>query len=273
VKEATADRSGLWLPLLRRLTEVSPTWVVWKNVESALFGTGDIDCAAAQSEWPRIEEEFRLWAVERELGPVVVCRHIPGGLNLVAIPEAMQTFLEMGVKSTRIFRGSVLFTLDDLASLIEMDPRGFRRIRRGAEGFFKLLLNGTRWGGRPNWDGLRQKHVVELLQEDLEGARMAARLLGVAERAGVAGAERAASGGWDFPAMFTVDAWCLLRGLARPVVFLRRARFRLYTRTACPVVSAILGGKRMIPVDRDRWLSKVASRHLVYVDGLPKPGP
>jgi hypothetical protein len=74
-------------------------------VESALFGTRDIDCAAAQTEWPRIEE-YRLWAVERELGPVVVCRHIPGELNLVAI-EAMQTFLEMGVKSTRMFRGSV----------------------------------------------------------------------------------------------------------------------------------------------------------------------
>ena len=262
--EPTAGRSGLWLPLLRRLTEVSPTWVVWKNVESALFGTRDIDCAAAQTEWPRVEEEFRLWAVERELGPVVVCRHIPGGLNLVAIPEAMQTFLEMGVKSTRIFRGSVLFTLDDLTSLIEMDPRGFRRIRRGAEGFFKLLLNGTRWGGRPNWDGIRQKHVVELLREDLEGARMAAPLLGVAEKAGVAGAERAASGSWDFPAMFLVDAWCLLRGLARPAVFLRRARFRIYTRAACPIVSAILKGKRTIPADRDLWLSKVARSHLVY---------
>jgi hypothetical protein len=35
-----------WLPLLRRLTEVSESWAVWKNVDRALVGQGDVDSIA-----------------------------------------------------------------------------------------------------------------------------------------------------------------------------------------------------------------------------------
>jgi hypothetical protein len=256
----TQDRSSLWLPLLRQLTEACPDWVVWKNVESALFGIGDIDAAAPSMNWEVIEQTFRRWAAEHDLEPVVVCHHIPGGLNLISIPQGLPTFLEMGVKDRRIFRGSTLFVAGDLRPLMQMDPRGFRRIRPGAEGLLKLLLNGTRRGGGPNWEGIREKHVLELMREDPEGMRMAARLLGPAERALVAGAERAMNGGWNRAAMFMVDGWALLRGLKSPGVLVRRFQFRLRGKE-CPVVSAILTAHRRIPVDRESWLREVGLSH------------
>ena len=37
MRAPAGDRSAIWLPLLRRLTEVSPHWVVWKNADAALI--------------------------------------------------------------------------------------------------------------------------------------------------------------------------------------------------------------------------------------------
>ncbi len=258
------DRAMLWLPLLRRLTQLSPTWVVWKNVESAFFGIGDIDAAAAPEDWPIIEREFQSWARERQLGPAIVCRHIPGGLNLCAVPPHMETLLEVGVKANKIWRGSVLFELRDLEPLCELDPLGFRRIRRGAEGVFKLLLNGTRWNGQPNWEGIRSKRVAELLRVDGEGMRMAAGLFGPAKHALIAGAEAVAAGGWDRRAMIKVQTWAVLKGAVSPRLALRRAWFRITGKKLCPVVRVLLRNHRTIPADRDRWLEEVACDHPVY---------
>jgi hypothetical protein len=258
------DRTSLWLPLLQRLTEVSPSWVVWKNVDAALAGSGDIDAAAPETDWPLMEREFRRWAVEHELGPVIVCRHIPGGLNLVAVPPGMPTLLELGVKARRIWRGATLFVLEDLKPLMVLDPRGFRRLRPGAEGLFKLLLNGTRWDGAPNRDSLRAKRVGELLRDDPEGARLAAHLLGPARAAVLRAAHRAATGDWDRGALLVVEGWTLLRALGSPGVVVKRARFRLRTRTSCPVIATLLHDHRRIPDDREAWLRRVAASHPVY---------
>jgi hypothetical protein len=256
-----------WLALLRRLTEVSPDWVVWKNVDAALNGVGDIDAAASRADWDVIAHEFRRWAAGHALGPVIVCHHIPGGLNIVAAPPGMPTLLEVGVKERRIWRGATLFVLEDLRPLMEMDPRGFRRVRLGAEGVFKLVLNGVRWGGRPDWEGLRAKRVVEHLRADPAGVRMAARLFGPAQDALLAGAERVVAGGWDRAAMVKVESWALLRALRTPRVVWDRARFRLGAKAACPIVSAILDHHRRIPEDRESWLRQVARNHVIYHDG------
>ncbi|HEX6536608.1 MAG TPA: hypothetical protein VF041_18625 [Gemmatimonadaceae bacterium] len=259
----TTDRTALWLPLLQSLTAASPFWVVWKNVDSAFGGIGDIDAAAPERDWPLIEREFRQWAEERDLGPVIVCHHIPGGLNLIAVPSTMSTLLEVGVKARRIWRGATLFVLDDLKPLMMLDPRGFRRIRPGAEGVFKLLLNGARWTGAPNPAELRRKHVAELLRQDPDGVRMAARLFRPAERAVVRAAERAAEGEWDRGAILVIQTLALARALRTPTVAAKRARFRLRAKATCPVVSTLLRDHRRIPEDRDAWLRRVAVSHPV----------
>jgi len=253
-----------WLPLLRQLTDGCGSWIVWKNVDAALIGDGDIDSAAADEEWPRVEAHFREWATAHGLGPVVVCRHIPGGLNLIAVPDGMSTFLELSAKQNKIFRGTTLFELEDLTPLAEMDPRGFRRVRPGAEGVFKLLLNGSKWGGRRNLQGLESKNVPALLRDDPAGVRMAARLFGRAERAILALAGAVERGGWRGDAMLAVEVRSIAKGLGHPRVLARRARFRLFATQQCPVVDAILNDHRRIPADRDAWLRRVAAGHAVY---------
>ena len=222
-KGAEGERAALWLPLLRRLTEVSSTYVVWKQIVSALEGEGDIDSAADPADWNALEHEFRVWAETNRLEPVAVCNHIPGGRNLIAAPERMASFLELSIKHNKIFRGSMLFTLDELAPLTIIDPRGFRRVRPGAEGLLKLVLNGSRWGGRPNVEGLHTKHVAELLREDDEGARLAAHLFGPAETAVLALADAVRAGGWDRRAMLAVETRALLEAGRHPATLSRRA--------------------------------------------------
>jgi hypothetical protein len=264
VEAPLEDRSSPWLPLLQRLSTISDEWLVWKNVDSALSGIGDVDSAAPSAQWATIENEFLSWALRERLGPAAVCRHIPGGLNLVAIPSGAAAFLEMSVKERRIFRGSTLFVIEDLKGLSEMDERGFRRLRPGAEGLFKLVLNGTRWGGRPNWDGIADKKIRELLAADPDGVEMTARLFGPVNGAAIKGARAAAESRWEPREMALVDAWFLAKSIRNPIILARRARFRFETKTSCPIVKAILGSRRKIPEDRDAWLAKVAETHEMH---------
>jgi hypothetical protein len=264
VEVPSEERSSPWLPLLRRLSNVSQEWLVWKNVDSALSGIGDVDSAAPSAQWTAIESEFLEWATREELGPAAVCRHIPGGLNLVAFPVGAPAFLEMSVKERRIFRGSTLFVIQDLKELSEMDQRGFRRLRPGAEGLFKLVLNGSKWGGRPNWDGIAEKHIGELIAADPEGVAMTAELFGPAKSAAIKGARAAAEGRWERKEMALIDAWFVAKGARNPVILARRARFRFETKSSCPIVKAILGTRRKIPDDREAWLAKVAATHEMH---------
>jgi hypothetical protein len=257
------DRSALWLPLLRTLTEDISQWCVWKNAESAFTGTGDIDAAAPDDSWAILEQRFAEWAEELGLGPVVVCRHIPGGLNLVAVPDGFATLLEMGTKARRVFRGGTLFVLEDLVPLFTMDPRGFRTIRQGAEGVFKLALNGLRWDGTPNEEGLRVKRVRELLAADPAGVEQAARIFGPSADAAVTGAQAAAAGGWDRRAMLAFQRWALSNALAEPGVLVSRVRFRVLGRQQCPLVHVLLEESRVIPRDRAAWLREVERDHRI----------
>jgi len=266
----TGDRLSLWVPLLVELTNEVPGWLVWKNAESALYGLGDIDAAAPQSDWPTIERIFCKWAARRGLGPVVICRHIPGGVNLVALPKEQATFLEMGVKARRIWRGSTLFLVDDLFPMATVDPLGFRRLRPGAEGLFKLFLNGTHRDGTANEVGLRQKRVVELLRADPEGVRQASVLFGPGRRAAVASARAVRRGDWDRRSVLAAQSWMLLRAFRNPGVLVARIRFRLRGSRECPVVRAILTEGRRMPQDLGRWLERVALDHEIRVEaGTP----
>ncbi len=253
-----------WLPLLVRLTEEYPRWAVWKNAESALAGTGDVDAVAPSSDWKGIAAEFRRWARERRRGPVIECRHIAGGMNLVAVPPDGDLLLEMGVKWRKVWRGATLFTLDQLEDLLDMDDRGFRRLRPGAEGLFKLLLNGLRWSGGPDARGLEAKGVGNLLRADPDGARAAARLLGRAGRPAERLARGVAEGEWDRGAALAVQGWTVARAIGEPRVAARRALFRLAGRRSCAVVATLLGARRRIPADRAAWLARVAENHVVW---------
>ncbi len=277
---APRDCSALLLPLFRSLTVLSPVSAVWKNADSALAGIGDVDWMVPAGAWDAIIGQVGAWAAEAGLGPVIVCRHIPDGMFVIALDHDRE-FFQLDVRSRVTFRGATVFRAEDLESMTAMDPRGFRRLRPGAEGALKLVLKGLDWGGRPRPDKLRSEGVLELIDQDPVGVRQGAALFGLAGTALVAAAESYRGFGWDRRAMLTVEAACSLRALREPGVALARARFRAVHMKRCPVLQASVRGRRHPPADYAAWLARVEATHHVFgpaagrgarPDGLTQPG-
>ncbi len=254
-------RAAMWLPLLRRLTDRFATWAVWKNVDSALAGVGDVDSLADRACWPAVEDEFRGWAAAHGLNHVIVCRHIPQGPHLLAFGPGTRHLLQLDLKDRATFRGSTLVDVRRLLEACEIDARGFRRVRPGAEGVIKLVSNGLLPGGRASPEGLRAKHVAGLLAADPEGVRQAARWFGPVAPALRALADAVAAGGWDRRAALAVEGWALLRGVMEPRTLAGRAWFKYRVRARCPVIQTIRRDHRRIPDDVEGWLAAVRATH------------
>jgi hypothetical protein len=254
-------RDDLWLPLLRRLTETFPGWAVWKNVGSALAGTGDVDSFAPPDDWPSIQDAFVTWAGEQGLGPVLICRHIPQGPHFITVQPGSPYIVQLDVKDRGTFRGSTFIDAWSLMDLSELDAAGFRRVRPGVEGLIKLCMNGVRRGGRPNWAAIEAKGVRELLARDPEGVRLGSELLGVAGPALRRGARAVLDGRWDRPAMLFVEAWAGIRSFTEPKVALSRWWFLKVTAPRCPVIRLIRRSDRIVPGDPQTWIRSVAADH------------
>jgi hypothetical protein len=260
----TQDRTELWLPLMRQLTEEFPGWAVWKNAASAFAGTGDIDSFAPPDVWPSIQDRFTTWVRSQSaLGPVIICRHIPQGPHFIALQEGSPYLVQLDVKERGTFRGSTLIDAWDLRELTVIDALGFRRVRAGVEGVIKLCMNGVLPWGRPNDEGLVGKRVADLLAADAEGVDAAAALFGPAAGALRRGAAAVTGGGWDRSAMRLVEGWCLARALGEPRTAISRLHFVHRVAPRCVVVSLIRDRGRRVPDDRERWLDEVARNHEV----------
>ncbi len=265
--EEMSDRSALWLPLLRRLTDRVPEWSVYKNSDSALYGMGDVDCVAPKSVWPAVQREFMRWAGERDLGPVFLCNHVRPVLFLIAAPSRLPNFLEMDVTVRRTWRGSPLFGAAQIQQLTELDPLGFRRLRPGAEGLFKLAFNGIRWNGSPDLENMRTKNVVGLLKKDPEGVRLAAQVSGLPAGPVLRVVDHLLAGEWNYPAVNMIQARSLLAGLRHPWIMLETARLKtklLMKAPPCCILETMLYAERRIPPDRDAWLHAVERTHDVH---------
>lgn len=256
---AGRDLNAMWVPLLVRLTERFPEWGLWKNADSALTGHGDFDSTAPQSDWDGIIAEFTSWASEHDLDAVAACRHVRGVLFLVAVDARDATLFELDVNARKYFRGWTVFRPGDLKPMMEIDDRGFRRVRPGAEGVTLLTQNGLKWGGRRDADGLRRKRVVEFLESDPEGVAAAARLFGSAEDALLRAVQAVVSGSWDRSALLTVEARALLGALGDPAIVLSRLRAKR-VKKRCQLLRTIFVDGRTIRGDVSGWVERV-SRH------------
>jgi hypothetical protein len=248
----------VWLDLLRDLSRGYEGFIVWKGLDEALEGFGDVDAALPQRDWDALEETFRSWAAGRGLGPVVSCRHIPGSLLLLAIEPGTDRFFELDVKSSAWLAGARLWDADSLRSLTVDDERGFRRLSRGAEGVFRLVLNGLRKDGRANEEQIARKHVRELLVSG-ERAREAALLFGRTGDDVMRCAHAVRAGEWDEVAGKKIRSWARRTAMLHPVQALKRAHFRLVTRNRCPVIKAVRNGA--LPKNSQAWLDEASKGH------------
>ncbi len=262
-EETASDRTELWLSLLRRITQEVPSWSTWKNVNSALAGTGDVDSLAPPSDWKLIRELFLDWAGENGFGPAIVCPHVPQGPHFITFEPQGTRIIQLDVKVRATFRGSTLVDAWNIGSLSYMDPRGFRCVRPGADGVIRLLSNGTRTGGRENRHALKVKRVVELLRADPEGIEAIARYFGPARQAVIDGSNAVVAGTWDRRAMLAVEAWSIARGVFEPQVGLSRLWFAQVPKRRCPVIRLIRESDRHVPPDLASWLEHVKRDHEV----------
>jgi hypothetical protein len=251
------DAGGRWLPLLGDLTGASPSWCVWKNADRALAGGGDIDSAAPYAEWDALASVHRAWARSNHAIAGVACRHTPGLLSLVvAMPES-EALLQLDLFAETFWRGSRLFVAEQLAPLMVLDTRGFRRIRPGAEGVFLFLFNGVRRTAGPDVEAIRRKGVGELLRTDWDGAIAAARVL-QAPRSLIRALHAVREGRWDTRAVLATETRALVRSFSEEDA-LGRLRFRSQVRFApCPVDRALRNARR-VPRDVEAWLGAIRS--------------
>lgn len=259
-----SDRTELWLSLLRRLTDQFPGWATWKNIDSATGGKGDVDSLAPPADWPAIQTTFRHWSAERGYNPVVVCRHVPQGPHFITFEPGSPYIVQLDVKERATFRGSTLVDAWSLMPLTELDARGFRRVRPGADGVIRLCSNGILRGGRLDPEALEEKRIPQLLAADPEGVEAIAHLFGPARSALLRGVTEVLDGGWDRRAMFTVEAWALARSLAEPRVALSRLKFARGDLKTCPVLRIIRRHDRQIPEDTAAFMANVRLSHEVF---------
>lgn len=253
-------RADLWLPLLRRLTDAAPSWGVWKSPDSALEGDGDIDALGSEGDWDIVLDVYRSWAGERALGPVIACTHLPD-LLVLAASEGTR-LLQMDVYSRQAFRGPRFTSADALQPLMQLDERGFRRLRSGAEGLLLLLTAGVRRGGRPA-DTDTMTRIAQLLRADQKGVEETANAIGRRGSRALAAAQALAAGGWNRRALVLLEVSSAVRLLVNPqeltTCIVRDAR-RL---RPCPLIKALEAGRR-VPGDPARWFEEVSRSHRVY---------
>jgi hypothetical protein len=240
-------RDLVWLPLLRRLSEECRGWLVLKNADAALAGEGDVDCMATCDQVYRIEEIFRQWA--RDIGSIgwLRCSHLEGvELFYAVVSGDREELLELDVRTVQPFRGWPIVNANTLLPVAVDDPRGFRRLRAGAEAALLLLLNGLRPWGRADWTAIREKSLPGRLAGDLDGAKeLCSRLGGASGRLLLRLAEALVAGRWDRAAALQLEAVSFVHALGSPRYALGRARVRLRGGRVCSLTSASLDGRKV----------------------------
>jgi hypothetical protein len=247
----------LWLPLLHSLNDV-PSWIVFKNAESAFDGYGNIDSLAAHRHHSEITQRFVTWARDLGLGPIVSCSHRFGGPKLVVADGATSSLLMLDVLRERPFRGSPLLTVQMAHQLAVESDWGFRRVRPGSEGMTKLLLNAMRRNGQPNQNALIQKCIPQLIKNDFQGVSEMAGLFPVIQTPLMRLARAASLLAWDRTSANAIQTWFGMRSLGYPDIAAGRIWHQNGTPAACPLRR--LKGRRIpAAIDSGEWLTRVAA--------------
>jgi hypothetical protein len=248
-----------WLPLLRRLSDISPGWGVWKNADRAITISGDIDSVSPPVDREPLLREFTSWALSNSMGPIFVCRHLPGSALGVALRDRRE-LVELQLCERAMFRGSTLFTARDLAPLMMMDARGFRRLRPGAEGLLLLFHNAMERGGRPLLDGQKAQRLLELMREDPDGMEGATAVFGSVREDARRVALAALDGAWARRSALHVEFWAIARGLRDVRLFAARAAYSLSGGRYCALLPVLRRG-RQLDGDIDAWLARAVRTH------------
>ena len=216
---------------LRRLTAHHDDFLVWKHLDRALTGVGDVDSAAPASAADAISEDAAAMAAS-VLGAVAVvdCRHVADKrLQFFVLPHALPQLFELDV-CTRPSRG--LTPWADPARMRELavlSSHGIRRLRPGAEALVSIVYHGISPNGGARLSGDEQEIVSTGLAHDANGAYAACTSLSpvLARSSLLRLLDVARQGGWDDDLSRRAFWGFVASGVVHPQFSTRRAVFRL----------------------------------------------
>ena len=256
------DEPRRLLDLGRRLTDECPDYVMWKNVDTAMAGAGDIDSILPEHHWPTAQDVFRAWALETGYTAVLECGHLPGSLLVVGASRSFSLLRELHLSRSVTFRGAEIIRAGDVSRLAYVDNYGLRRLRPGAEGFFVFLLNGAGYFGRKSARSPKTERAHWLMTRDPDGAKLAASLFGDAQRHALMAARAAATGEAPGQAFRRLEFYAVRRALTHPLFLTRRASFRAVHNRRCVVAHALSNGRK-VPAhwSFDAWVTAAQRSH------------
>ncbi|HWB87792.1 MAG TPA: hypothetical protein VG872_01115 [Acidimicrobiia bacterium] len=256
----SAEQGSAWPGLLKDLDSIHPGIGVWKNAGQALSGEGDVDYLAPRWCWPQIAAVFASWAETQGFEHLPPCLHRPWAMYLIAVDPERGRLMQLDVRESLILGRAVILDAEDVATLLQDSPLGFKTLRPGAEATLKLLSKCIDGRGRLDAARLVEESVPAGLDADLEGARSMAHLL----HRGGATAERLvmsiASGNPGRSAARQLMGQLALGAFSSPGALVALARYR-WRRRSCPVLRRILQHGQRLPPDLERWIDEARLGH------------
>lgn len=265
----TLDHSRV--AFLNELTRRHERFLVWKHLDRALQGRGDIDAAAPEGEIAAVAADALPIAADT-LGAshMIRCDHVADKrLQFFVQPERLPQLFEFDLCS-QPSRGLAPWAAPRaMVALAAIRPDGIRSLRPGAEAVVSLVYHGLSPSGSDRLTGDEREIVSSGIAADLISAEEACATLPPwpARRPLRELLLMLAAGGWDSTRARLAFSAFLGSSLAHPVFCARRALFRATLASGGECVMSRLArhhGRRVPPGGLDRLLDKArASGHEV----------
>jgi len=216
---------------LRELTRRHENLVVWKHLDRALRGCGDIDAAAPVEDIGSVAANAVLIAADT-LGAshVIHCDHVADKrLQFFVQPERLPQLFEFDL-CVQPSRGLAPWASPSaMVALAAIRPDGIRSLRPGAEAVVSLVYHGISWQGQDKLAGDERQIVDKGLADNPEDAYEACRTLppGPARLPLLALVDNLRQGAWSRRYAQHAFGGFLLSGLACPAFTARRAMYRV----------------------------------------------
>lgn len=257
------EREGFLAELSRRQEE----FLVWKHLDRALQGRGDVDAAAPRGTANAVLADARAIAgTHLRASHVISCEHVADKrLQFYVQPARLPQLFELDI-CTQPSRGlSPWAQPATMATLSMLDATGIRRLRPGPEAVVSLVYHGISSTGVPRLHDDEAEIVQKGLAVDLEGARSACNtLLPIPARSSMQQLlALTADGGWHRGLASAAYLGFLAAGFAHPHFTGRRVAFRVRLATGRECVMSDLArhhSRRVLPTQLPDLLRLAAAQ-------------
>lgn len=258
------DAAWNWAPILEDLSNAVGDWTIFKHLESALTGDGDIDSAVPRSSWDHATEALRnSLASASSATHVLWCEHVPEvRLCFILDPKQLPIVREVDFAASCSFFGATWGWAEAMVPLSTVGGAGYRQLGAGAQSIVEVTLYGIDRLGRSKLDETRARRIRSGMRADLRGAETATTQLLPTKLSSAALdlAQSVADGGWDRRAAVYMLQSALMISLRKPSPALARLRFK--ARDHCSLFQLAISGRRTV-VSHSEFVSHFGSGHRV----------